>query len=106
MQSTSLYSLLLLVTVIMANLPWLTERFLMVFAVPKKAFHRWLESLIYFILAGGLGLGMEYLSTGANYHQSWEFVVANVCLFIVFGLPGFIYHYDLKPRFLKTDDRS
>lgn len=46
-------------------------------------------------------MALEYKITGGNYSQQWEFYVATLCLFVVFALPGFIYHYDLK-KLLKS----
>lgn len=93
------YGGLLAVALLAANLPWLTERFLLLVQVNKTALLRWLEWFIYYGLTGLLAMALEYKTTGNNYHQQWEFYVASLCLFVVFALPGFIYHYDLKKLF-------
>ena len=41
-------------------------------------------------------MALEYKMTGGLHTQQWEFYVASLCLFVVFALPGFIYHYDFK----------
>lgn len=101
MQSTAVYNLLLIVVIFAANLPWLTDRFLLLISHSKSAVWRWLEWLIYYGLCAALSALLEYRMTGSLYPQAWEFWVATLCLFAVFALPGFIYHYDLRER-LKT----
>ncbi len=46
-----------------------------------------------------MALALENKVTGGLHPQQWEFYVATLCLFVVFALPGFIYHYDLKNLF-------
>ena len=38
----------------------------------------------------------DYNQTGVIHRQDWEFYATTLSLFVVFELPGFIYHYDLK----------
>jgi hypothetical protein len=88
---------LIIVAFLAANIPWLSERFLALIELPhKNGWLRWLEWLLLYALTGMLAAGLEYKVTGAGHAQDWEFYVATLCLFMVFGLPGFIYHYDLK----------
>ena len=96
MAQSSVYSVLLAVAFIAANLPWLTERFLLVIKLNKTAWWRWLEWLVFYCLTGLLAATLENKLTGTVHAQQWEFYVATLCLFVVFALPGFIYHYDLK----------
>lgn len=97
-QSTAIL-LFLLLAVIAANLPWLSERVFFVFE-PKKGGKgpgiRLLEWLVLYFLVGALGLGLEQKIMGNVHKQDWEFYVITICLFLVFALPGFIYRYDLK----------
>lgn len=80
-----------------ANVPWLSERFLGFFKPPRKnGWLRWLEWLLLYALTGLLAVALEYKVAGTGHAQDWEFYVTTFCLFLVFGLPGFIYHYDLK----------
>lgn len=99
MVQSGVYGLLLLVAVAAANLPWLSERFLLAIKIDKNAGWRWLEWLCCYGMVGLMGLALEYRATGGLYPQQWEFYVATLCLFVVFALPGFIYHYDLKKLF-------
>lgn len=98
MSGSAIYNVLLIVALFAANLPWLSERFLLTIERTKTAVWRWLEWLIYYGLCAGLAAAMEYHMTGNLYPQAWEFWVATLCLFAVFALPGFIFHYDLKKR--------
>jgi hypothetical protein len=95
---------LIIVAFLAANMPWLSGRFLAFIELPhKNGWLRWLEWLVMYALIGLLAAGLEYKATGAGHAQGWEFYVTTLCLFMVFGLPGFIYHYDLK-KILQGDD--
>jgi hypothetical protein len=96
MQHSSVYGVLLAVAFLAANFPWLSERFLLVIKLHKTAGWRWLEWLVCYGLVGLLAMALENKLTGGLHVQQWEFYVATLCLFVVFALPGFIYHYDLK----------
>ncbi len=94
---------LFLLALVAANLPWLTERRLLLLAPPAEGKREWLrllEWLLLFGVAGLLAAGLEYQVIGEIYAQDWEFWVVNLCLFAVFALPGFIYHHDLR-RYLR-----
>lgn len=96
MGQSSVYGVLLVVAFVAANLPWLSERFLLVVKLNKTAGWRWLEWLVCYALVGLLAMALENKLTGGLHTQQWEFYVATFCLFMVFALPGFIVHYDLK----------
>lgn len=96
MAQSSVHGVLLAVAFVAANLPWLSERFLLVIKLNKTAWWHWLEWLVCYGLTGLLGAALEHKLTGGLHAQQWEFYVATLCLFVVFALPGFIYHYDLK----------
>jgi hypothetical protein len=91
--------LIIAIAFIAANLPWLSERILLVLEPRqgvKSAAWRWLEWLLLFFIVGALALGMEQKLNGGIYPQGWEFYAVGLCLFLVFALPGFIYHNDLR----------
>ncbi|MBZ0073062.1 MAG: DUF2818 family protein [Gammaproteobacteria bacterium] len=90
---------LLILAVVAANLPWLSERVLFVFPAPGGVKGPWLrlaEWLLLYVIVGGIALGLEQKSFGGRHVQDWEFYAVTLCLFLVFALPGFIYRYDLK----------
>lgn len=45
---------------------------------------------------GSVRVIRDYNLTGVIHRQGWEFYATTLSLFVVFALPGFIYHYDLK----------
>ncbi|WP_305907619.1 DUF2818 family protein [Methylomarinum sp. Ch1-1] len=102
MTLTALYQAFIVTALITANLPWLSGRFLLFIAFDKNAWWRWLEWLVYYLLTGLLAWGLEFKLTGMHQSQDWEFYVTTLCLFGVFALPGFIYHYDLRKLFAKS----
>lgn len=97
-QSASIW-LVIFVAVIAANMPFVAQRFLMFFQLqtPKSLGIRLLELVIFYFLAGGLGLLLENRA-GQIAQQDWEFYAITGALFITLAFPGFIYRYLLKHR--------
>ncbi len=92
---------LLVLAFFAANLPWLSERVFFVLKLKsgtKGPWVRLLEWLLLYFVVGLIGLGLEQKFMGTRHPQDWEFYAINLCLFLVFALPGFIYRYDLKPH--------
>jgi hypothetical protein len=58
---------------------------------------RLLELVIFYCIAGGLGLLLENRA-GQIAPQGWEFYAITGALFITLAFPGFIYRYLLKHR--------
>ena len=92
-----------------ANLPWLSERWLLVIARPdrraKPFWFRLIEWGLLYGLIAGIGFGFEYKATGTVHPQDWEFYTVTLCLFAVSALPGFIYRYQLR-RLLEQAGRA
>ncbi len=91
--------LIIAIAFIAANLPWLSDRVLLVLEPKegvKRAAWRWMEWLLLFLIMGAVTAGMEQKINGEIYQQEWEFYAVNLCLFLVFALPGFIYRHDLR----------
>jgi len=88
----------ILLAVVSANLPWLSERrFLILFSQDgKSGWLRLLEWLVLYLLLGVIGLGLEYRINGDVHPQDWEFYAVTLSLFFVFAMPGFIWRYDWK----------
>lgn len=97
-QSASIW-LVVFVAVVAANMPFVAQRFLMFFPLktPKTLGIRLLELIIFYFLAGGLGLLLENRA-GQIAPQGWEFYAITGALFITLAFPGFIYRYLLKHR--------
>ena len=86
--------------IIAANLPWLSERWLLVIVrqagQTKPFWFRLIEWSLLYILILAMGFGLEYKATGASQAQGWEFYTVTLCLFMVSALPGFVYRYQLR----------
>jgi hypothetical protein len=100
MSQSLMISLWLGLAVVAANLPWLIERWLLVFARPdQRAKPFWLRLIEWGLLYGliaGMGFAFEYKATGTVHAQDWEFYAVTLCLFAVSALPGFIYRYQFR----------
>ena len=85
--------LIILLSIVIANLPWLSNKLFLVFEVGNKKSLAWvLTELISLYLVWGLVLMfIENQVVGNIHNQDWEFYVVTFCLFIIFTFPGFIY---------------
>ena len=90
--TASMYILLLL-AVVLANIPFLTPRWFGVLPLKQKRFgHHLMELLAGFVLTAALAYLLESRA-GAVHEQGWEFYAVNLCLFLVFAFPGFVWRY-------------
>ncbi len=98
MTSQTAIILLLVLAVIAANLPWISNRILFIYppAGEKSPWARLAEWLLLYFVVGGLAMGLEQKSMGEIHTQDWEFYAITFCLFLVFALPGFIYRHELR----------
>ena len=86
---------LLLLALVLANLPFLSERILFVrpaTAGGKAGGWRVLELMLLYCIAGIVAWLMESRA-GQVHPQRWEFYAVTVCLFLVFAYPGFVYRF-------------
>lgn len=93
-------ALFILICLVVANLPWFSERWFGFIPIPnsgeKRFIHCLKEWLALYAVAGLLALGLEKQVVGEIYEQGWEFYAVTFCLFIVFAAPGFIYRYGIR----------
>ena len=105
MNQTAAVWLLIMVAALLANLPFINERLLGVFAlrsVPIKSFFvRLIELLLLYAMIGLVGWAIES-SLGNVFKQKWQFYVTTLTLFFVMGFPGFVYRYLLRKNIDKT----
>ena len=98
---TSSIILILLFSFIAANVPWLSERFFIIFTPPfggkKKIWMRLVEWLSFAFLAVLFAWGLEQKTTGTIQAQDWEFYAIFMSLFVVFAFPSFIYRHLVQP---------
>ena len=91
--------LVLLVAVLAANAPFLSQRILLVgrHDPAKSGWWRLLELLLMALLTLALGFGLESRA-GQRQPQGWEFYAAATCLFLTLAFPGFVWRYLKRHR--------
>ena len=88
-------SVVLLLGLVLANLPFAGERLLGVWPCGERK-GGWLnfaEWCLFFVVFLVLSLGVERRVQGTVHDQDWEFYVVLFFLFSVFAVPGFIWRY-------------
>jgi hypothetical protein len=94
MDQTVAVWLVLAAAVFAANVPYFTERLLLVGPrrSPKPGWWRLLELVLMAVLTLGIGSMLE-AHIGRRHAQGWEFYAAAACLFVTLGSPGFVWRY-------------
>lgn len=97
-QSVSVY-LVIFAAVVAANLPFVTQRLLLVkhLELGKTLWIRLAELLFYYFLVGGLGRALE-MRLGQIAPQKWEFYAITGALFLTLAFPGFVWRYLFKHK--------
>ena len=97
-QSASVW-LVVLLALLAANMPFVSNRLLAAYALkgPKNLALRLAELLVWYLLVGGFGFYLEHRN-GQIAPQAWEFYAITGTLFITFAFPGFTYRYLFKHR--------
>lgn len=93
----------LLLSVLAANYPWLSNRVFFVLLEPSEGKTGWMRLVEWCVNTGLcllLGVGLERKLNGVVHSQQWEFYAVGILFFAVLAMPGFIFHYDLR-RYLK-----
>ena len=102
MKQTLAVYVLILLAVVTANLPFLSERIFGALAYKKagaaaaKPF--WLrlgEVLVSYLVVGIIGFAFE-ASLGNTFPQGWQFYAITLTLYLVLAYPGFVYRYLFK----------
>ena len=99
MTQTASVTLLILLALLAANLPFVSNRLFAVLRLSagKNLAMRLGELVALYLLTGGIGLLMEQ-RVGQIAAQGWEFYAITGALFITFAFPGFTYRYLFKHR--------
>ncbi|WP_280189802.1 DUF2818 family protein [Delftia sp. PS-11] len=96
MSQTASIWLVILAALVAANLPFISQRLLLLGPVAagrrKPLALRLLEMLLLYLLVGGLALLLER-RVGQIAPQGWEFYAITACLFMTLAFPGFVYRY-------------
>lgn len=88
------HAILVLLTLLAANVPWFSERLFFMMPVKKKhAGWQLLELVVLYFVMGGIAFLSERLTMGQIAPQHWEFYATTACLFLVFAFPGFVWRY-------------
>lgn len=87
--------LLLLLSLLAANLPWFSERLFYAVTLKSGKHMGWrlLELIVLYFVLGGIAMLAEKKTLGQIAPQHWEFYATTTCLFLVLATPGFIYRY-------------
>lgn len=99
MSQTASVWLVVLLALLVANLPFISNRMFGVLALktPKNLAVRLAEMVVWYLVVGALGLYLEQ-RTGQIAPQGWEFYAITGTLFLTFAFPGFTYRYLFKHR--------
>ena len=99
MNQTASVWLLVLLALLVANMPFISDRLFALYALkaPKNLAVRLAELLVWYLVAGAVGLYLENRN-GQIAPQGWEFYAITGTLFITFAFPGFTYRYLLMRR--------
>jgi hypothetical protein len=99
MTQTASVWLVLLLALVLANLPFLSNRLFAVLSLKdgKNLGMRLGELVVAYFIAGGVGKLLEQ-HAGQIAPQGWEFYAITGALFITFAFPGFTYRYLFKHR--------
>ena len=90
---------LILIFLVIANLPWLTERVFLVYPLQttKPIVVRLIELIVFYFASLLIAIAAETRFSGEVFPQQWEFFVTTFCMFLVLSVPGIIYRYQWLP---------
>lgn len=90
-------TVLIVLALLAANLPFLNDRLLAVVPLkfPKNLAIRLLELVALYFVVGGIGLLLEQRQ-GRIAPQGWEFYAITAALFLTLAFPGFVWRYLMK----------
>ena len=97
MSQSASAGLVILLAVLAANLPFVSQRLLGVLTLkqPKILAVRLAELVVLYLLVGGVGLVLEN-KAGQIAPQGWEFYAITATLFVTLSFPGFVFRYLFK----------
>ncbi len=97
MTPSAAVTVLIVLALLAANLPFLNDRLLAVVPLkfPKNLAIRLLELVALYFVVGGVGLLLEQRQ-GRIAPQGWEFYAITAALFLTLAFPGFVWRYLFK----------
>ena len=95
---------LILIFLVIANLPWLTERVFLVYPLQrsKPVIVRLIELIVFYFVSLLIAIAAEIQFSGDVFPQTWEFFVTTFCMYLVLAVPGVIYRYQWLAMTKKT----
>ena len=89
-------TILLLLALVLANMPWFSER--LFFVIPLKGGTKhtgWclLELIVMYFVTGGIAHYAELSTMGQAFPQGWEVYATTGSLVLVCAFPGLVYRY-------------
>ncbi len=99
MSQTLQIGLVLVLALLAANLPFVSQRVLLLGPqhIAKNLAWRLLELVLLYFVVGGIGLALEQ-QAGQIAPQRWEFYAVTGAMFLTLAFPGFVYRYLLRQR--------
>jgi hypothetical protein len=83
--------LYLVLMLFMANLGWISDKWLGIAGHITQLWQRFAALLPAYFVTLVIAYFVEQLVMGQVWPQGWEFYSITVCLFLVFSFPGFVY---------------
>ncbi|MGP1718621.1 MAG: DUF2818 family protein [Methylophilus sp.] len=83
--------LYLVLMVFMANLGWISDKWLGIAGTINQLWQRFAVLLPAYFITLVIAYFVEQLVMGQVWPQGWEFYSITLCLFLVFSFPGFVY---------------
>lgn len=90
-------ALLLLLALLAANVPFLSQRLALIgpHRPDKSLVWRLAELFVLYLLVGLVGLGIEN-HAGQIAPQGWEFYAVTLSMFVTLAFPGFVWRYLMR----------
>lgn len=89
----------LLLCLVLATMPWVSDKLFLLKRLTNKNFViRLLEWMIYAAIALMAGWGLEWQFTGEIKSQDWEFYVSTLFMFIIMAFPGMIAYMQRRKK--------
>ena len=99
MSQTLQITVLILLALLAANLPFFNQRVLAIgpLRLGKSLLWRLSELVLLYFVVGALGLALEK-NAGQIAPQGWEFYAVTGTMFLTLAFPGFVYRYLMHRR--------
>lgn len=83
--------LFLLLMLFMANLGWVSDKWLGLVGSVSQLWQRFVVLLPAYLITLGIAYLVERFVMGQVWPQGWEYYSITLCVFLVLSFPGFVY---------------